>query len=265
MSNLIKSNYIYVNRQNTRVIDSNKKSEEIKSKDIKNKDIMQGVSENKEKEFVEGIPVINMEQLLEDEENLMVQKSEGIILEAKEKAEKIIKEAKQEAEIYKQNIFEDAKQSGYAEGYNIGIAESKMLEEKLRNQIHENQLLYEKQVCELEPEFVKVIIELIKKITGVEMEDRKEVILHLIDSALRKVENSRNFLIKVSKEDYDFVVSKKDDLYTALKDGVYLEIIEDLTLSKNKCLIETDLRIIDCSLDVQMNGLIADLKLLANV
>ena len=42
-----------------------------------------------------------------------------------------------------------------------------------------------------------------------------------------------------------------------------LEIVKDATLERNQCLIETDGGIFDCSLDVQLENLIMDVKALS--
>ena len=44
---------------------------------------------------------------------------------------------------------------------------------------------------------------------------------------------------------------------------VSLEIVETDTLSRNKCLIETDNSVIDCSIDTQIKNLITDLRMLS--
>ena len=43
-----------------------------------------------------------------------------------------------------------------------------------------------------------------------------------------------------------------------------LEIISDLSLEGNQCIIETDTGIFDCSMDVQLKNLIKDLKSLSS-
>ena len=118
-------------------------------------------------------------------------------------------------------------------------------------------------VEQLEPKVASLLISLVQKLTGVLIEEKQEIILHLIEQAFLETEGSKSFLVRVSKEDYDFVSSHKTELLWKLKEGTELEIIKDPALYKGQCMVETDSKIIDSSLDVQLKGLIADLKLLA--
>jgi flagellar assembly protein FliH len=87
----------------------------------------------------------------------------------------------------------------------------------------------------------------------------------MVNRALNNLDKSNEYTIRVSKEDYDYLTERKGVLLNAIGREVNLVINEDPELTKNQCLIETDTRVIDCSLDVQLNNLITDLKLLCEV
>ena len=95
------------------------------------------------------------------------------------------------------------------------------------------------------------------------MDDKKDVILHLINQQINNVEKSNNYVIRVSKEDYDLVNNKKQMLAEYIGEESSIEIVETDTLSRNKCLIETDNSVIDCSIDTQIKNLITDLRMLS--
>ena len=40
-----------------------------------------------------------------------------------------------------------------------------------------------------------------------------------------------------------------------------MDIVEDATMKKNQCIIESDTGVYDCSLDIELNNLIKDIKL----
>jgi flagellar assembly protein FliH len=69
--------------------------------------------------------------------------------------------------------------------------------------------------------------------------------------------------VKVSKADYPYVLKYKEVLEKTVTKATNIEIIEDVTLSKNQCLIETDGGVFDCSLDVQLDNLTKTLKILS--
>jgi flagellar assembly protein FliH len=116
----------------------------------------------------------------------------------------------------------------------------------------------------LEPQMAKIIASLVEKITGIVVEDKKEVILYLITNAIQNYDKSDNYTIKVSKDDFENVSENREMLLSAIGKEVPVTITEDAGLTKNQCLIETDQHVINCSLDIQLNNLITDLKLIAN-
>ena len=44
---------------------------------------------------------------------------------------------------------------------------------------------------------------------------------------------------------------------------VNIDIVEDATLERNQCMIETNTGIFNCSLDIELNNLIKNIKLLS--
>ena len=55
-------------------------------------------------------------------------------------------------------------------------------------------------IRDLEPKMVNLIAALIEKITGILVEDKEEVILYLVEKALRNMDRCDEYLIKVSKK-----------------------------------------------------------------
>ncbi len=163
----------------------------------------------------------------------------------------------------KNDILRQAREDGYEDGKQRGIKEVNAIKEALEKEKRQHEKEYTQMVEQLEPKVASLLISLVQKLTGVLIEEKQEIILHLIEQAFLETEGSKSFLVRVSKEDYDFVSSHKTELLWKLKEGTELEIIKDPALYKGQCMVETDSKIIDSSLDVQLKGLIADLKLLA--
>lgn len=196
-----------------------------------------------------------MKQKIEEE-------SAKILEDAKTEVKRLMAQAVIDAEDEKNRLFEEARKDGYNAGFNDGLFEIDKLKKELEEKDKARTAEYERQVQNMEPAFVDILISLVQKLTGIEAEDNKEIIFHLIHQAILGQAASNSYIIRVSKSDYDYVLAKKDSLQGFMKKGAVVEILEDHLLSKNQCLIETDSRIIDCSLDVQLKNLITDLKML---
>lgn len=290
MSNLLKS-FFCLENDNKMIIDSNEavtlKLEQIR-KTITNKGTGKG-------DFSLGLNPESVEELLtgENGENIlgstdadeqiaytmetdadMRQMADNIIAEAKSQAKSIVQsaemdaarlvaDARNEAEAIKNNAHEE----GYNQGRNDGLKslddDRAELESKYNEEVNKLSLDYEKRVKEIEPELVDVMIDVFSSLTKELSSDRRDMILQLIDKVISGTEASSNYIIKACKEDAEFLRSNRENILERIGRDVHLEIVEDISMKRNECLIDTDLGIYDCSLDIQLENLVKSLRILA--
>ena len=192
---------------------------------------------------------------------------EQILADARTEAENILSEAREQAQTEAEEIREEARQSGYDDGMEQARAEAEEQIAAARAEAdaakEEYRAEYEKQVEEMEPAFVELVCKYVEKLTGIYNEDKQEIILHLIDDAFKGQKGTENFIIRVSEEDYPIVAYSKETMKGYISDESTIEIVADKMLKKSQCMIETESRIYDCSLDEQLTSLIEDIRLLA--
>lgn len=255
MSNLIKGNYIHYSQSDKIVIDSNVKTDNFNP--------LAFVKAEEEAALEEREELVEEQESIPDLEEIK-DYAENIIKEARGEAEEIVSSAKAEA----LEILKTAREQGYTQGCESGFAEIEekkvQMEQELKNRLKEQDEEYQKRVKQLEPQFAELTAKLVEKLTGVIAEDKKDLIVYLITSSLNPIRGPKQFLIRVSKEDSPIVTQQKEELAKLLSEDSMLEILEDSTLSKNQCFIETEDRLLDVSLDVQLKNLSEHLKLLAN-
>ena len=280
-SNFIKSSSV-IQEKKVRIINSNdivaKQLEKI-SDFVKN-----DASEAFRDSFAEGISAREVAVLLEDvpvngENNvgtgfenaesigdvkLQSQMASDVLQQANEDARQIREKALQEAEEIKLEAFDKARSEGYAAG--VAQAEAEIDEkrkeiEKLRKDLEDE---YRLKVEEIEPHLVDVITGVYEHVFKVNLSEQSEIVIHLINSTLLKLEGVRTFLLHVSKEDYPYVSMQKKTLIagTAIS-SENVEIIEDFTMTKGQCLIETDGVIFDCGFGTHLERLKKELVLLS--
>ena len=277
MSNLLKRSSVI--NKDERVIDYN---DLIKKK-------IQTIMESKHNEmdadgFINGLHADVVEELISDDgtadaltddaamgeqqaaaslENANAE-AERIIEEARLQAEQIIADANKNADA----AFEEAKQNGYYEGNEKAQEEMNIkqaqLEAEFDNKRKELEQEYNNLKESIEPELVEVITDVFRKVTGVVAEDNQEIILHLINDVMHNADG-RDYVIKVSPDDYKFLVNNQGKIYCAMSREVNIDIVEDATLERNQCMIETNTGIFNCSLDIELNNLIKNIKLLSCV
>ena len=190
--------------------------------------------------------------------------SQQILENARQEADRIREEARAEAEREKADILENARKQGYTEGNNRAQAEGEAARQEhlKKEKLLEDQ--YQQKLEELEPQMVDTITQVYEHIFHVDLQSNRDILTYLISNTLRKIDGERDFIIHVSKEDYPYVnMQKKQMLAGAVSANSNVEIIEDMTLAKNECMIETDSGIYDCGLGTQLEELRKKLMLLA--
>ncbi len=279
-SNLLKGRYMNLQKDDKRVIDTN----ELVARRIEELSIKMQQAANDG--FMAGLnaPVMEVDELLTDEEkqdavqtNLIKanQDAQRIRVSAKQEADELLESAKAEAErlqneakakalAERDRVLADARQQGYTEGVEKACKESEQLQLQLREKEQQLEAEYQKCLDELEPQFVETITDIYEHIFHVELRSYREILTYLIATTMRKIEGNRSFMIHVSKEDYPYVsMQKKQIAAGATASNSSVEVVEDLTLAKNECLIETEGGIFDCGLGTQLTELRQKLKLLS--
>lgn len=200
-------------------------------------------------------------QKLREEAEAEAQK---ILEDARTQAESILQDARTQAEAEKADVLEQARRQGQQEAKaEADRAEAQRVAEYRQKEAGLD-AEYQKMIDELEPKFVDTITGIYEHIFHVDLHSYREVLCYLISSTMRKTEDNRSFLIHVSKDDYPYVsMQKKQIMAGAASPNSTVEIIEDITLGKGECLIETESGIFDCGLGTQLSELRQKLKLLS--
>ena len=228
-------------------------------------------------EFVSGIAGEELDALFDDGTGNVIKageaeagleaaeaEAERIVAEARAQALEIETQARHDAEVQKTSAAEEGMKQGYDEGYARGMAEADGLKQELAEKRRQLEAEYDALLEDLEPRFIETITDVYSHIFGVDLSDNRDILVHLIDATLRKVESSKTFIVHVSTEDYPYVNMQKQTLMEGAAAGRGLiEIIEDIALAKGDCLIETDGGIFDCGLGTQLEELTKKLRILS--
>lgn len=187
---------------------------------------------------------------------------EEILANARAQAQGILVTANHEAEIAKESIFKLASAQGYEEGMQRAKKEEEAKVAELEATKRKLQQEYEQQIAQLEPAFANVLIELVKKVTNVSYENRKEILYYLIETGLDFAQKDTQFDVVLSENDYQ----NYSELFPSIKEQFgekfLLEFRKDANLPDGSCKLENENRVIDCGLGIRLQGLLEDLSLL---
>lgn len=286
---IYKSCQVTVQEEDTLVIDNNdrvaQEIERLKTKMVKRaknegpEDALAGFSTGLDAEQVDSLlsdengslsagSIIRQEQEASADMEEISAQAEAMLAQAREEAEtikaKAAQNAEKEAEQARSQAFDEGKRQGYEDGYNEGMAQIEGMRQQLEEEKIRLESEYRSMMEELEPEFVSTITNIYEQVFKVDLKKEHDIVMHLLETAMQKMEGNGNYLIHVSREDYPYVSMKKEEILSgAVSGNASVEIVEDVTLSSNDCMIETDSGIFDCGLGTQLEELSQKLKLLS--
>lgn len=270
-SNILKGGYVVLDKTDKVIIDNNETVERILGEvAVQMQEQME--PEELEEGFVAGIDAEQVARLVEDDGDTDPEEIIEEPAQLKEEAMAEIEAMKAEAQKEIEELRAKASESGYQEGYAEGKqkaedecrAHYQQMEQKLITKEKELEDRYQEQMEELEPALVDKLTGVYEHVLGIRLEEEKENILFLINRSLASLDSGRNYIIHVSKEDYEAAKSGKPQISveTGMPEDAF-EIIADGTMKKGDCMIESDLGIMDCGLGTQMEMLKRQLKLLS--
>jgi len=213
---------------------------------------------------VEDVPeTANLDDVFNQKKKEAEAFADSIIAGAREQSMKIMSQAKEEAD----RIFEEAKEEGLQLGRQEGLAAGQEELERLQLELKEEFKIKEKE-CEeyeanLEVKYAEILCLLIQKLTGVLLSDKKDIMLHLIRSAIADMEPAKHYIIRISSDDFGLVESHKEEIRMKLGMDVIVDVQEEKGLQKDQCIIETDNQMVDCGFNTQLDNLISTLRMLA--
>ena len=189
---------------------------------------------------------------------------EELIEQAKQEIEELQAEADKAISFLKKKAIEEGREEGYRDGQ---IEAARALEEqkvKWKQQEAALDKEFQKRVDALEVQFVETITGIYEEIFNVDLASYKPILFHAISNTIRTIEGARDFIVHVSKEDYKEVIGARSELLDhMISKTISVEIVEDMTLKQNECMIETNTGIYDCGIGTQVEELKRRLRLLS--
>lgn len=267
LSNLYKQRYVVTDEKNARIINSNALIEE-KLEELAKQQEFQPLPENDgfvaglNMEAVEVVPKEEVPSTEETTEQKTVQ-AEEILKQANEQAEEILNTAKSQAEEICNQAQKEGHQQGLSEGRQQAQEELNELRCQIENEKKEMQADYQRQLEELEPKLVDVIADVFEQVFHVQFDDKKDILIYLIQKTILGIEDAKEFRVKVGEEDAGFLEKHMDEIREKVGSAVSVELMTDANMKDRQCIIETDAGIFDCGIDVQLENLVKALRSLS--
>ncbi|MCR4604986.1 MAG: hypothetical protein K5639_03200 [Eubacterium sp.] len=190
------------------------------------------------------------------------EEADQIIQDARDQADQIVIDARNQA----QDVLEQARNEGIElgreEGLALGAEDTERIRAELEDERRALEQEYEKMVTELEPKFVNIVGGLVTKLTGVVVEDKEDLILHLIKTGLSDVEKPEKIIIRVGQDESVIAEGAKNEFLQEFDEEVSIEIHPQEGLGPGECIIEAGDQMIDAGIHTQLENLMSALKLM---
>ncbi len=268
LSNLFKPWSIQSETREMRVINSNALVEEYLEKNVKQRVDSQDDADREAGEFAEGLfqgeaTVIKVEPEV-DYVALAKEEAEQIIAQANAKAEELVERANAQVG----EIQEAARNKGYEDGKVMMERELEELRNQLEDTYRRKSEVLEQDYCtkrdNMEQELVDVILTVFNKVFHIQFDNKKHILMYLINDAIMNIEGEKRFRIKVAQNNVLFLENHKEEILDRVGHDIELEFLSDSTMDGNDCVIETDSGVFDCSLGAQLENLIKDIRSLCS-
>lgn len=181
--------------------------------------------------------------------------ADEIIANAKSEAEKIIQDARLEEQKIKADAKQDGFKQGHDDGYSAGESEIERLVERLRKMVEALMLRREEILKETEQQIVELVILMTRKVVKIISETQKTAIMSNVLAALKKVKSRGNVILHVNLEDLKLATANADEFIKRVENIQGITVVEDSTVEKGGCVVETDFGAIDARISSQLSEL----------
>ncbi len=188
-------------------------------------------------------PSVNV---LKAEDYVIYLQAEEIIEAAKQQAADIVREAKE--------AFEQEKERGYQDG----IEQSKVDQADQMLKVVSRTITY---LADVEQTLADILMSGVEKIIG--QFDQEELAVNLVRNALQHVRTEKQVTIRIPPSQYNMVKARLNDILAEYKGVGFIDLVADQRLSTGDCIMESEIGVVDASVDVQIKALqqrFADLK-----
>jgi flagellar assembly protein FliH len=176
-----------------------------------------------------------------------------IIAEARQKSTDLETDIKQRVTQTEREAYERGYGEGHAKGYDEGKAEVQRLVESLHSIITKAIEKRNEIIEEAETQIINLVLLIVKKVIKVISENQKNVVINNVVQALRKLKSRGDVVIRVNLADLELTSEHVKDFMKMVENVKSVTILEDSSVDRGGCIIETDFGQIDARISSQLH------------
>lgn len=178
-----------------------------------------------------------------------------IIEDAKKEAEQIVQTAHAEEEKIRSEAIEKGFAQGHEDGLKSGEDEINRLTERMRRMLEAIMNRREEILRETEQQIVELVILMTRKVVKIISETQKTTVVSNVIAALKKVKTRGNVVLHVNTEDLKSASANVAEFIKRIENIQGITVMEDSSVEKGGCIVETDFGAIDARIASQLGEL----------
>ena len=144
-------------------------------------------------------------------------------------------------------------QDGWEEGFSKGNDEVKRLIERVQIILDASIQKRNEIFIETEQQIIGLVLLIAKKVIKVISENQKNVVINNVIQALRKLKSRGEVAVRVNLSDLELTSQHKKDFIDMVEGVKSIKILEDSTVDRGGCIIDTDFGSIDARISSQLH------------
>lgn len=185
-----------------------------------------------------GVSVVPTARILKREEHAFLLEGQRILEAARHEADLIRQEAQQE--------YERKRQEGFQKGQEEGKAE---ISERIVETLGQSAAYFSK----VEDAMVDMVVRSIRNVLG-EMNQR-EIVERVVHRALESTRNESHVTVRVSPSQAEWLKTRVNSILQSFPKVQFLNIQPDNRLPEDGCVLETEIGVVDATLETQLKAI----------
>ena len=241
--------------------DLRKEAEDFKAKFELEKQQMLADSQAKADEIVKKAEDTAFAEIKRQTDSAAVIKADAenearaIIEKAQADAAEIVAEAQAQRAKIEEGARQDGFDKGYKDGYDKGVGEVDRLVERMHKILESVMQRREEILQETESQIVELVILMARKVVKILSENQKNVVMANTMAALKKVKTRGEVTLRVNLEDVKLSSDHANEFIAHVERVEGINVLEDSSVEKGGCIVETDFGSIDARISSQLTEL----------
>jgi len=175
--------------------------------------------------------------------------------EVKELELKVMKEVRERALFIEKEAYEKGFEQGEKDGRELGLKRMELVIRQLQDEIQEIGRQRKAFFQNYRKDILTLLLHMAKRIFRQELLTREETILATLEEAFQYVMDRSKVSIRLHPSDYQYLLTHRDQApFPMSQEGI--EIIEDRSITRGGCLLETSFGEVDATFESQFDEMV---------